>query len=94
MTWKIILYAVPGGEPFYRRFGFMRMRTAMAIFENNVAARARVSQRIRFPALSSHVPWRIMHAFNNAALALALTCWVASAAALDRSGAIGRPSGK
>jgi hypothetical protein len=29
-----------------------------------------------------------MHAFNNAALALALTCWVASAAALDRSGAI------
>ena len=31
---KIILYAVPGKEPFYRRFGFLRMRTAMAIFEN------------------------------------------------------------
>ena len=31
---KIILYAVPGREPFYRKFGFMRMRTAMAIFEN------------------------------------------------------------
>jgi GNAT superfamily N-acetyltransferase len=31
---KIILYAVPGKEPFYRKFGFLRMRTAMAIFEN------------------------------------------------------------
>ena len=31
---KIILYAVPGKEAFYRRFGFLRMRTAMAIFEN------------------------------------------------------------
>ena len=31
---KIILYAVPGKEPFYRRFGFLRMKTAMAIFEN------------------------------------------------------------
>ena len=31
---KIIFYAVPGKEPFYRTFGFMRMKTAMAIFEN------------------------------------------------------------
>lgn len=31
---KIILYAVPGKEPFYRKFGFLRMRTAMGIFEN------------------------------------------------------------
>ena len=31
---KIILYAVPGREPFYRQFGFLRMKTAMAIFEN------------------------------------------------------------
>ena len=31
---KIILYAVPGKEPFYRRFGFLRMKTAMAIFDN------------------------------------------------------------
>lgn len=31
---KIILYAVPGKEPFYRRFGFLRMTTAMAIFSN------------------------------------------------------------
>ncbi len=31
---KIILYAVPGKEPFYRTFGFLRMKTAMAIFEN------------------------------------------------------------
>ncbi|WP_337961382.1 GNAT family N-acetyltransferase [Curvibacter microcysteis] len=31
---KIILYAVPGKEPFYKKFGFMRMKTAMAIFEH------------------------------------------------------------
>lgn len=31
---KIILYAVPGKEDFYRRFGFRLMRTAMAIFDN------------------------------------------------------------
>ena len=31
---KIILYAVPGKEAFYRKFGFLRMNTAMAIFEN------------------------------------------------------------
>jgi len=31
---KIILYAVPGKEPFYRKFGFLRMKTAMAIFVN------------------------------------------------------------
>lgn len=31
---KIILYAVPGKEPFYRKFGFLRMNTAMAIFDN------------------------------------------------------------
>lgn len=35
---KIILYAVPGKEPFYKRFGFKRMKTAMAIFENQVQA--------------------------------------------------------
>jgi GNAT superfamily N-acetyltransferase len=35
---KIILYAVPGKEPFYKRLGFKRMRTAMAIFENQAAA--------------------------------------------------------
>lgn len=31
---KIILYAVPGKEPFYRKFGFLRMKTAMALFDN------------------------------------------------------------
>lgn len=31
---KIILYSVPGREPFYRKLGFKRMSTAMAIFEN------------------------------------------------------------
>jgi citrate lyase synthetase len=31
---KIILYAVPGKEPFYKKLGFLRMKTAMAIFEN------------------------------------------------------------
>jgi GNAT superfamily N-acetyltransferase len=38
---KIILYAVPGKEPFYKKFGFKRMRTAMAIFENQVLAAER-----------------------------------------------------
>jgi len=38
---KIILYAVPGKESFYRRFGFARMKTAMAIFENQADARER-----------------------------------------------------
>lgn len=37
---KIILYAVPGKEDFYGRFGFRRMRTAMAIFENPEQAAA------------------------------------------------------
>ena len=35
---KILLYAVPGKEPFYRRLGFKRMTTAMAIFENQSRA--------------------------------------------------------
>jgi GNAT superfamily N-acetyltransferase len=38
---KIILYAVPGKEPFYRKFGFLRMKTAMAIFENQQQQLAR-----------------------------------------------------
>jgi len=38
---KIILYAVPGKEGFYERFGFRRMTTAMAIFENPASAFAR-----------------------------------------------------
>ena len=35
---KIILYANPGKEGFYRKLGFLRMRTAMAIFENQAQA--------------------------------------------------------
>lgn len=38
---KIILYAVPGKEPFYKRFGFLRMTTAMALFENQAQQLAR-----------------------------------------------------
>jgi GNAT superfamily N-acetyltransferase len=38
---KIILYAVPGKEPFYRKLGFARMTTAMAIFENQALASER-----------------------------------------------------
>jgi GNAT superfamily N-acetyltransferase len=38
---KIILYSVPGKERFYGRFGFLRLRTAMAIFENEQQARER-----------------------------------------------------
>lgn len=35
---KILLYAVPGKEPFYARFGFRRMKTAMALFRHPEAA--------------------------------------------------------
>ncbi len=35
---KIILYSVPGKEGFYRKLGFLRMLTAMAIFENPAMA--------------------------------------------------------
>jgi len=38
---KIILYAVPGKEDFYRKFGFRRMTTAMAIFEDQPLALAK-----------------------------------------------------
>lgn len=31
---KIILYSVPGKETFYRKLGFRRMTTAMAIFQD------------------------------------------------------------
>ncbi|GHH60448.1 GNAT family N-acetyltransferase [[Pseudomonas] boreopolis] len=37
---KIILYAVPGREPFYEKFGFRRMNTAMAIFADPAKAAA------------------------------------------------------
>lgn len=35
---KVILYSVPGKETFYRKLGFRRMRTAMAIFEDQALA--------------------------------------------------------
>jgi ribosomal protein S18 acetylase RimI-like enzyme len=35
---KIILYAVPGKESFYRKFGFKQMTTAMAIFQDEAQA--------------------------------------------------------
>ena len=35
---KIILYAARGKEPFYRKLGFKRMTTAMAIFKNEAQA--------------------------------------------------------
>jgi ribosomal protein S18 acetylase RimI-like enzyme len=35
---KIILYAALGKEPFYRKLGFKRMTTAMAIFKNQAQA--------------------------------------------------------
>jgi len=38
---KILLYAVVGKEPFYARFGFRRMKTAMAIFQNPEESHAR-----------------------------------------------------
>ncbi|PHS31753.1 MAG: GNAT family N-acetyltransferase [Sulfurovum sp.] len=36
---KIILYAVSNKEPFYAKFGFAKMKTAMAIFKNQSWAR-------------------------------------------------------
>lgn len=38
---KIILYAALGKESLYRKFGFKRMTTAMAIFEDQEGAQAR-----------------------------------------------------
>lgn len=38
---KIILYAVPGKEGFYRKLGFLRMLTAMAIFADPARGIAR-----------------------------------------------------
>lgn len=38
---KILLYSVPGKEGFYRKFGFMRLLTAMALFEDQAGAIAR-----------------------------------------------------
>lgn len=38
---KIILYAMPGKEGFYRRLSFLPMATAMAIFSDPEAAQAR-----------------------------------------------------
>ena len=35
---KIILYSVPGKEGFYKKPGFLRMLTAMAIFQDKQAA--------------------------------------------------------
>jgi len=35
---KIILYAVPGKEGFYKKLGFKRMSTAMAIFKDQELA--------------------------------------------------------
>lgn len=38
---KIILYSVPGKEGFYKKLGFARLLTAMAIFRDRDAAIAR-----------------------------------------------------
>lgn len=38
---KILLYAVPGKESFYKQLGFRRMTTAMAIFEDQARAAER-----------------------------------------------------
>ena len=35
---KIILYSVPGKEGFYKKLGFLRMLTAMALFQDQNAA--------------------------------------------------------
>jgi ribosomal protein S18 acetylase RimI-like enzyme len=35
---KIILYSVPGKEGFYKKLGFLRLLTAMALFQDREAA--------------------------------------------------------
>lgn len=35
---KIVLYSYPGRESFYKKLGFMRMNTAMAIFQDQEQA--------------------------------------------------------
>lgn len=35
---KIVLYSYPGKESFYKKLGFMRMSTAMAIFQDQEQA--------------------------------------------------------
>lgn len=37
---KVLLYAVPGKEGFYKKLGFEKMLTAMAIFEDQATARS------------------------------------------------------
>jgi ribosomal protein S18 acetylase RimI-like enzyme len=37
----VMLYAVPGSEAFYQRFGFDKMKTAMAIFPDQEQGRKR-----------------------------------------------------
>jgi ribosomal protein S18 acetylase RimI-like enzyme len=38
---KIILYSVPGKESFYKKLGFLRLLTAMAVFQDRETAIAR-----------------------------------------------------
>lgn len=38
---KIILYSAPGKESFYKKLGFLPLRTAMAIFKDSAEAIAR-----------------------------------------------------
>ena len=51
---KIILYAVPGKEAFYEKLGFARMKTAMAIFQNQAqqVERGYLEDRVRGEAAS------------------------------------------
>lgn len=41
---KIILYAAPGKDTFYRKLGFRRMLTAMAIFQDQAHARGLIDE--------------------------------------------------
>jgi ribosomal protein S18 acetylase RimI-like enzyme len=38
---KVLLYSVPGKESFYKKLGFLRLATGMAIFRDKQAALAR-----------------------------------------------------
>ena len=51
---KIILYANPGTEGFYRQLGFLHMNTAMAIWRDR--ARGIESGLLRAPETAGHSP--------------------------------------
>ncbi|HEX9047887.1 MAG TPA: GNAT family N-acetyltransferase [Verrucomicrobiae bacterium] len=55
---KIILYSAPGKEGFYKKFGFLRFLTAMAIFQDRESAikRGHLSEEYLRKQISEKTP--------------------------------------